>query len=93
MDKKQQKTMVVLGGGESGVGAAVLAKDKGWKVFLSDYGKIADRYSRVLDEEGIEWEQGGHTMERILEADEVVKSPGIADTTPVVRLLRRKESI
>ena len=90
MDKKQQKTMVVLGGGESGVGAAVLAKDKGWKVFLSDYGKIADRYSRVLDEEGIEWEQGGHTMERILEADEVVKSPGIADTTPVVKALKEK---
>lgn len=90
MDKKQRKTMVVLGGGESGVGAAVLAKDKGWKVFLSDYGKIADRYSRVLDEEGIEWEQGGHTMERILEADEVVKSPGIADTTPVVKALKEK---
>lgn len=90
MDKKQLKTMVVLGGGESGVGAAVLAKDKGWKVFLSDYGKIADRYSRVLDEEGIEWEQGGHTMERILEADEVVKSPGIADTTPVVKALKEK---
>ena len=69
--------LVILGGGESGVGAAILGKDKGFNVFLSDSGTIAERYRTVLEAEGIEWEQGGHTMERILGADEVVKSPGI----------------
>ena len=73
----EKKKIVVLGAGESGTGAAVLAKDKGMDVFLSDYGTVAPRYAAVLDAEGIEWEQGGHTMERILDADEVVKSPGI----------------
>lgn len=81
----EKKKIVVLGAGESGTGAAVLAKDKGMDVFLSDYGTVAPRYAAVLDAEGIEWEQGGHTMERILDADEVVKSPGIADDTPVMR--------
>ena len=86
----EQKKIVILGGGESGVGAAILAKDKGMDVFLSDYGTVAPRYSEVLDREGIEWEHGHHTMERILRADEVIKSPGIAPTTPVMKAIAEK---
>ena len=85
-----EKKIVVLGAGESGTGAAILAKDKGMRVFLSDYGTVAPRYAAMLDAEGIEWEQGGHTMDRILDADEIVKSPGIADTTPVMRAVRER---
>lgn len=84
------RRLVVLGGGESGVGAAILGKDKGMEVFLSDYGTIAPHYAAILDAEGIEYEQGYHTMERILAADEVVKSPGIAPTLPVVRAIVEK---
>lgn len=84
------KNLVILGGGESGVGAAILGKEKGMNVFLSDYGTIADRYRAVLDEEGIEWEDGRHSMDRILAADEVVKSPGIAPTTPVMKAIAEK---
>lgn len=84
------KKIVVLGGGISGYGSAVLAKKKGFQIFLSDAGKIAERYTKILDEWGIEWEQGGHTMERILAADEVVKSPGIPDKAAVVQVLREK---
>jgi UDP-N-acetylmuramoyl-L-alanine--D-glutamate ligase len=87
---EKRKKLVVLGGGESGVGAAILAKAKGMDVFLSDYGQIADHYRRMLDDEQIEWEQGQHSLERILEADEVVKSPGIAPTTPVVKVVMEK---
>jgi len=88
MDKR--KRLVVLGGGESGVGAAILGKDKGMDVFLSDFGQIPERYRRQLDDEGIEWEQGQHTLDRILSADEVVKSPGIPPTAPVVRAIVEK---
>ncbi len=80
----QQKKLVILGGGESGVGAAILGKEKGMEVFLSDMGNIAPRYREMLDAEGIEWEEGRHSLDRILQADEVVKSPGIAPTTPVM---------
>ncbi len=79
------KRLVILGGGESGVGAAILGKDKGMDVFLSDSGSIPERYRKVLDEECIPYEEGQHTMDRILTADEVVKSPGIPPTAPVVR--------
>ncbi|MDE6161652.1 MAG: UDP-N-acetylmuramoyl-L-alanine--D-glutamate ligase [Muribaculaceae bacterium] len=82
------KRIVILGAGESGTGAAVLAKDKGFEVFLSDYGTVAPDYAAMLDAEGIEWEQGRHSMERILAADEIVKSPGISDTTPVMQAVR-----
>ncbi|MCM1521709.1 MAG: UDP-N-acetylmuramoyl-L-alanine--D-glutamate ligase [Muribaculaceae bacterium] len=85
-----KKNLVILGGGESGVGAAILGKDKGWNVFLSDSGSIPARYREVLDREGIEWEEGGHTMERILDATEVVKSPGVPPTVPVVRAIVEK---
>ncbi|MCM1028866.1 MAG: UDP-N-acetylmuramoyl-L-alanine--D-glutamate ligase [Pseudoflavonifractor sp.] len=84
-DTVNHRRLVVLGGGESGVGAAILGKVKGMEVFLSDYGTIPPRYTAMLEAEGIEYEQGGHSMERILQADEVVKSPGIAPTLPVVK--------
>lgn len=80
-----KKFLVVLGGGESGVGAAILAKTKGMDVFLSDSGSISQKYRDILDNENIEWEQGTHTMNRILGADEVVKSPGIPPTAPVIQ--------
>lgn len=77
--------IVILGGGESGVGAAILAKEKGYDVFLSDYGKVSPKYASILDAENIEWEEGGHTLEKILNAGEVVKSPGIPPVAPEVR--------
>ena len=77
--------LVVLGGGESGVGSAVLAKVKGFDVFLSDMGNISDDYRNVLQEWDIPYEQGHHTEELILNADEVIKSPGIPGTAPMVR--------
>ena len=86
------KNIVVLGGGISGYGSAVLAKKKGHKVFLSDTGRVAERYAKVLDEWGVEWEQGGHTMERILAADLVVKSPGIPEKAEVVKALRAQNT-
>ncbi len=80
-----QKKLVVLGAGESGVGAAILGKEKGWDVFVSDYGTIAPHYREMLDSENIPWEDGRHSMDRILAADEIVKSPGISPTTPVMK--------
>lgn len=82
--------LVVLGGGESGFGTAVLAKKAGLEVFLSDFGKIPEKYRAALESEGIEFEEGGHDEERILGADEVVKSPGIPDAAPVVVKLRER---
>lgn len=82
--------IVVLGGGESGVGAAVLAKVKGFDVFLSDNGKIKEEYLDTLVKWEIPFEQGGHSEELILSADEVVKSPGIPGTAPMV--LKVKDS-
>lgn len=79
--------IVVLGGAESGVGAAVLAKVKGFDVFLSDKGKIADHYADMLKEWDIPFEQGQHSEELILNADEVVKSPGIPTAAPMVQKL------
>ncbi len=87
---RDKKRLVVLGGGESGVGAAVLAQAKGMDVFLSDAGTIAPRYVAELERRGIPFEQGGHTPELILNADEVVKSPGIPPTAPLVRELVAK---
>ncbi len=80
-----QKKLVVLGAGESGVGAAILGKEKGWDVFVSDYGTIAPHYREMLDSENIPWEDGRHSMDRILAADEIVKSPGISPSTPVMK--------
>ena len=78
-------SIVVLGGGESGVGAAVLAKVKGFDVFLSDKGKIEDKYVKMLEQWEIPFEQGGHTEDLILNASEVIKSPGIPSTVPLVK--------
>ena len=82
------KKIVVLGGGISGYGSAILAKKKGFDVLLSDAGKIAPRYRARLDEWEVPYEEGGHTEERILAAAEVVKSPGIPETAPIVRRIR-----
>lgn len=84
---KKDNFLVVLGGGESGVGAAVLGKDKGFEVLLSDSGKIPEKYRSTLDAEQIEYEEGGHSEERILTATLVVKSPGIPPTAPLVKKL------
>lgn len=84
---KDNKFLVVLGGGESGVGAAVLGKVKGYDILLSDSGNIPEKYIKVLEDEHIEYEQGGHSEERILTADVVVKSPGIPPTAPLVAKL------
>ena len=78
------KRIVVLGAAESGVGAAVLAKKEGFDVFVSDMSKIKDKYKQMLDERGISWEEGQHTEELILNASEIVKSPGIPETAPMV---------
>ena len=83
-----EKRIVILGGGESGCGAAILAKKLGFDVFLSDYGTIADKYKQMLDEKEIPWEEGGHTKELILNAGEVIKSPGIPHEAPIVVQIR-----
>lgn len=79
-----ERLIVVLGGGESGVGAAILAQKKGFKVFLSDSGKLKDFHRETLKSYGINFEEGGHAVEKILQADEVVKSPGIPDSSPII---------
>lgn len=79
--------IVVLGAAESGVGAAVLAKKEGFDVFVSDMSKIKDKYKQMLDDHHIKWEEGQHTEEKILNADEVIKSPGIPKEAPMVRKL------
>lgn len=79
--------LVVLGGGESGVGAAILGKDKGMKVLLSDAGTLKEEYRDMLEKEGIEYEEGGHTPEKLIDADIVVKSPGIPPYAPMVEQL------
>ena len=85
-----KRKIAVLGGGISGYGSAILAKKKGFDVFLSDMGKIADRFKQRLEEWSVEYEEGQHTEERILDANEVVKSPGIPDTAPIVCKIRER---
>jgi len=82
--------LVVLGGGESGVGTALLGKKEGYEVFLSDFGKIKEKYKDVLIQNQIEWENEKHTEEKILDADVVMKSPGIPDKVPIVKKLKEK---
>lgn len=84
------RRLVILGGGESGVGAALLAKQKGYDVFLSDAGSLKEVYRNALNVEGIEWEEGKHSEERILSADEIVKSPGIPEKNELVKQIRKK---
>jgi UDP-N-acetylmuramoylalanine--D-glutamate ligase len=83
-------SLVILGGGESGIGAALLAKQKGYKVFLSDGGLLNEKYKKELIDNNIEFEEGGHTEEKILSADEIVKSPGIPEKNELVKKIRQK---
>lgn len=82
------KRIVVLGAGESGVGAAILAQKKGFEVFVSDMSMIKDKYKNMLVERGIEWEEGQHTESLILDADEAIKSPGIPNNAPMIVKLK-----
>lgn len=82
--------IVILGGGESGVGAAILAKKEGFDVFVSDRGEIKEKYKSVLENIDVDWEEGKHTEDKILNAGEVIKSPGIPDTAPLIVKLVEK---
>ena len=82
--------LVILGGGESGVGTAILGKQQGYDVFVSDFGKIKDNYKEVLKHYDIKWEDQTHTQNLILNADVVMKSPGIPEKTPIVKMLLDK---
>ena len=82
--------LVILGGGESGVGTAILGKKKGYDVFVSDFGKIKDNYKEVLTINGIKWEEETHTENKILNADIVMKSPGIPDKSGIVKKIKEK---
>ena len=83
--------LVVLGAGESGVGTAILGKQKKYQVFVSDNGQIEDKYKNVLEHFEIEWEEGGHTEEKILNATLVMKSPGIPDKAPLIQKLLKSK--
>jgi UDP-N-acetylmuramoylalanine--D-glutamate ligase len=85
------KRLIVLGGGESGVGTAILGKKQGFDVFVSDFGKIKDNYKDVLTINEIKWEEEQHTVELILNADLVMKSPGIPEKSPIVKKLLEKQ--
>jgi UDP-N-acetylmuramoylalanine--D-glutamate ligase len=85
-----KKKIVVLGAGESGAGSAVLALRQGFDVFVSDSGLVKDQYRKILEEHNIDWEEGKHTEEVILNADEVIKSPGIKEDAPIISLVRVK---
>lgn len=82
--------IVILGAGESGAGAAVLAQKKGFDTFISDMSLIKDKYKAMLNERGIQWEEGKHTEELILNADEVIKSPGIPNDAPIILKLKNQ---
>ncbi|MBO7232381.1 MAG: UDP-N-acetylmuramoyl-L-alanine--D-glutamate ligase, partial [Bacteroidales bacterium] len=84
------KKIVVLGAGESGAGAAVLAKKKDFDVWVSDKSLIKDNYKALLNQYDIAWEEGEHSMDKILAADEVIKSPGIPDKAPVIQAIKER---
>ncbi len=84
------KKIAILGAGESGTGAAILAKKKGFNVFLSDYSKINEKYKEVLCLNEIKWEEGQHSVDLILDADEIIKSPGIPDSANIIKLIKQK---
>ena len=84
-----QKKIVVLGGGESGTGSAVLALKMGYEILLSDSGEIKKNYKDILASKGINWEENGHSLEAILQANEVIKSPGIPDTTSIIKAIKK----
>ncbi len=85
-----KQRLVILGGGESGVGTALLGKERGYEVFVSDKGKIKEKYKQVLIHNEIEWEDGKHTESKILNADMVMKSPGISDKVDLVKQIRKQ---
>jgi UDP-N-acetylmuramoylalanine--D-glutamate ligase len=87
MNSQDSFKIVILGGGESGVGAALLAQAKGFDVFLSDKGALSEEYRSILHTHSIPFEEGQHTEERILAADEIIKSPGIPDKVPLIKKL------
>lgn len=84
------KRIVILGSGESGAGAAVLAKVKGFDVFVSDMSQIKDKYKQLLNQYDIAWEEKQHTEQLILNADEIIKSPGIPDKAPMIQKVKAK---
>ena len=86
-----KKRIVILGGGESGVGAALLCKQQGYDVFLSDGGRIKEHYQHELEANRIDFESGAHSMDKILSADEVMKSPGISSSNPIVVQIKEKQ--
>ena len=88
---EKRKRIVILGAGESGTGSAILAKQQGFDVFVSDSGKINPKYRHMLDEHQVLYEANGHTDRLILNADEIIKSPGIPESAPIMRLVRKKE--
>ena len=87
----KKNKIVILGGGESGIGTAILGKKEGFEVFVSDYGKIKKKYKQVLLHHEINWEEEAHSETEILSADIVMKSPGIPENTPIVLQLKKKE--
>ncbi|MCJ7820154.1 MAG: UDP-N-acetylmuramoyl-L-alanine--D-glutamate ligase, partial [Bacteroidales bacterium] len=84
------KKIVILGAGESGAGSALLAKKKGFDVFVSDKGQIKEKYKEILDNNRIRWEEGMHTEKMILSAYEVIKSPGIPENAPLLDVIHKK---
>ena len=86
----KEREITVLGAAKSGIGAAVLAKKEGLNVFVSDYGKIKTEYKNLMDDLNIEWEENGHSSNRILQSAEVVKSPGIPNDVKIVKDLHVK---
>ncbi|MFT7072516.1 UDP-N-acetylmuramoyl-L-alanine--D-glutamate ligase [Patiriisocius sp. Uisw_017] len=83
------KKLIILGAGESGVGTAILGKKKGFEVFVSDFGKIKEKYKQVLIHNEFKWEEGGHSVSQILKADVAMKSPGIPDSAPIIMELNK----
>ena len=88
--KNENKHISILGAGESGVGAAILAKKQGWNVFVSDFGSIKQEFKDELDANELKWEEGQHTESVILNSDLVIKSPGIPDKAPIIKKLKEK---
>lgn len=88
--KAKERNIVVLGAGESGVGAALLAKSKGFEVLVSDFGEIKSKFKKELEEAQIPWEEKGHTMGKLFQADLIIKSPGIPNASPLIQSLKEK---